>query len=428
MLSSMAISCPHCLRDVPEGRPGFNHIRRCCLAPTPCLCGYAWVSLKRMKLHRQTCEIWQTRDVRAVSDARRRQTNLARHGFEVVGQIPEAQAKRVATNLLKYGAENPFAKESSLFESIQKALQPHRVGLHGSDNPFSRPEVKAKVLASIRAKYGVDNPQQASEVRAKTRATNLERYGVAEVLAVPAIRAAIQATFLSRYGSSFPSRHPDVLERQRQTNLARYGVEWTCLDPDVRKRQLDSMTARYGGHFFASPEGRARIQVILLERYGVDHPARIPGHWERVAPKKIATCLQRYGVRHPMMHADVFLRQKLACSTKGGPNLFERRVHRICPPGVKYVGHGIFWRRLPLLGRYKNPDFILGSNKVIECLGDYWHTRMFAGRTRDEYAKSIVDAWADVGFSCLIIWESELKNAPEAIRIRLQEFALSPVP
>ena len=47
------------------------------------------------------------------------------------------------------------------------------------------------------------------------------------------------------------------------------------------------------------------------------------------------------------------------------------------------------------------PDFLStnGQRKVIEVFGDYWH--------KGEDPQGRIDAFAKLGFKCLVIWEHE---------------------
>lgn len=431
--------------------------------------------------------------------ARLAETLQAKHGEGVTHpcHIVEAEERRKATTKERYGAENVFSRESTLFERVQASIEGKRPVLRGADNPFAQPEVQAKIRQSNLARYGVEHTAQSPEVRRRTKETNLERYGVEETLASPEVRAKIRATNEERYGGPSPSDSPEIVEKARQTNLARWGVEWTSQHPDVRQRQLESMEARYGGHFFASDEGRARIRAVLVERYGVEHPAKIEGFWE----KTVATFVRKYGATHPLLLAEFLDKRRDTCqerfgvgsplqspevyagllatvqgrygvdcvfqdegvkeksrqtnierfgvpyammnrevaqrafeaARRPGPNGLERRFSALNPE-LLYTGNGALWRWLPKLGHHKNPDFILpgpdpqhpkkGVTKVVELFGDFWHSRMFTGSANFEHEQQLVEAFRDIGVECLVVWESEFKADPEAIRQRVLSFLL----
>jgi G:T-mismatch repair DNA endonuclease (very short patch repair protein) len=64
-------------------------------------------------------------------------------------------------------------------------------------------------------------------------------------------------------------------------------------------------------------------------------------------------------------------------------------------------------------GRLRNPDFVwLERKKIIEVFGRYWH--------RNDNEQEIVKAYADVGWSCLILWDDELDAS---VRDRILMFA-----
>jgi intein/homing endonuclease len=70
------------------------------------------------------------------------------------------------------------------------------------------------------------------------------------------------------------------------------------------------------------------------------------------------------------------------------------------------------------------PDFINvnGKKKCIEVLGDYWHTLK---RTKSDEEIRIKSAYSKLGYDCLIIWESELKDKDE-IRQKIKNFHYNP--
>jgi len=374
-----------------------------------------------MKRHKRDCSLWQSRDpetAKAESLAKRSATSLVRYGVEDPTHAPEVVERRKATNLQRYGAENPFAKGASTFQKVQDSLEGKRPILKGSDNPFSRPEVQEKVRQSMVAKYGAENPQQVPEIRERTRETTTDRYG-GELMRSPTIREKVNNTNLARYGTTEPARTPEVVERIRQTNLARYGVDWTNQDPGVRRRQLDTVLARYGNeYYFASDEGKREVRAVLMERYGVAFPSQIDGFWKKA--------LTTFRLNHPDFSYPFQLGR-----TKNGPNKFEQRLHALAPI-LSYTGDFSYWKWLPKLNHHKNPDFILpgpdpenpkkGVTKVVEAFGDFWHSRMFTGRAPFDHEQELIDAYADIGIQCLVVWEGELKRDPEAVRERLRAF------
>ena len=59
---------------------------------------------------------------------------------------------------------------------------------------------------------------------------------------------------------------------------------------------------------------------------------------------------------------------------------------------------------------------------MVEVFGDYWHGRMKTGKAGFEHEQELVHAFADIGFDCLVIWESQVKNDPAEVRDRIRAF------
>jgi hypothetical protein len=429
----MAVTCPHCETYFPKSDTINSRHKAICSGwvaegttrkPPPCLCGHESTSLTQMKRHRSQCLTWKNRDRGEIQMARLADTLQKNHGFGVTypNYVPGAEAKRKSTLLSRYGAENVFCRESSIFDRVQASIEGKRPILRGPNNPFAWSKVQEKIRRVNLERYGAENPQKVPEIRERTRLTNLERYGSEEVLSVPAIREMGKATNLVRYGFEIPSQAPEVIERARQTNLARWGVEWTSQHPDVQARQAKTHLETYGSYYFASEEGRAAIKATLQQRYGVDHPAKIEGFWVKVIEtfhrsygvshpflleefleKRRVTCQGRYGVDSPLQSPEVYsklvttvqqqygvgcvfqaeeikeksrqtnianygfphpmmnreyAKAQLEKIRRPGPNLPERILQSLAPE-LLYTGSGDFWRWLPLLGQHKNPDFIL---------------------------------------------------------------------
>jgi hypothetical protein len=391
-----------------------------------------------MKRHRRTCPAWQGRDKNAVQQARTEAAFTEKYGEGVTNarHVAEAEERRKATVQERYGAENVFSKDSTLFNQVQASLEGKRPVLKGEDNPFAQPDVQEKIRQHWQREYGVGNPQQVPEIRAQTKATNLERYG-GEMLGSPELAAKVRATNKARYGDEFPQRTDEVKTRIIETNEARYGVPWTSMDPEVRTKQLATMEAKYGSHFFASEEGKGIVRAAMLEKYGVEFWMQTEGAWDKL----VETFRERFGVDHPLQDPEILARARQTCIDRygtpfpglmnKGPNKLEQRVWDKAPQ-LMFTGDGSFWRWLPALDAYKNPDFLLpgpdpehpfrGVTKVIEVFGDYWHGRMRTGKAGFEHEQELVDAFADIGFECLVVWESHVKNDPDEVGGRLRAF------
>lgn len=431
----MPVICPYCDREFKGDKLNARHLSKCNPASRkpvpPCLCGHESTSLTQMKRHRRICEVWQSRDKKAVAQQRFEATMVERHGVANPRHLEEAEERRRETIRERYGADNVFSRESTIFDQVQESLEGKRPVLRGQDNPFAWEETKAKIKETNLERYGVENPQQCSQIRERTRETNLERYGVEEVLSSPDIRERIRETCEEVYGGPAPSCDPEVQAKTKETNLERYGVPWTCMDPEVRRKQLETMEGNFGGHFFASEEGKDKIRKSMEERYGVEFYSQLPEWWEVVEPKQKATWLHNYGVDHPMKDPEIRIKALKSAFNGRTPNMLERRVNALAP-ALLYTGNGTFWKWLPLLDHHKNPDFILpgpdpkkpkkGVTKVVEVFGDFWHSRMFTGKAPFEHEQELIEAFRGIGVACLVVWESEVKEDASGVQARIEEF------
>lgn len=99
------------------------------------------------------------------------------------------------------------------------------------------------------------------------------------------------------------------------------------------------------------------------------------------------------------------------------PNKLEKFFDEITPKEVKYTGNGKFFLTLKD-GKIKNPDFVIEhSRKVIELFGDYWH--------RNDNPQELIQQYNQIGFDCLIFWESEVLNDTQIVIDKVNNFIKS---
>ena len=97
---------------------------------------------------------------------------------------------------------------------------------------------------------------------------------------------------------------------------------------------------------------------------------------------------------------------------EGKPNKLEARFDEMTPEDVIFCS-GRFWRS-DGTGNM-SPDFlVMDQKKVIEIYGDYWH--------KDDDPKDRIARWLAVGYDCIIFWEHEVNNDPQAVLSRLEGF------
>ena len=105
----------------------------------------------------------------------------------------------------------------------------------------------------------------------------------------------------------------------------------------------------------------------------------------------------------------ILKRWSRACQMK--PNKKEIQLLTILKQnrfGFKFVGDGKV-----IIGG-KMPDYINENKKLlIELFGDYWH--------RGENPKNRISHFKKYGYTCLVVWERELKNEKQLLR-KIDEF------
>jgi len=398
----------------------------------PCLCGHVASTLTSMKQnHRPHCQVWNTRDEDAVASVRRARTCMKRFGVSHVTHLPEVQDKIRATNQTRYGAPSPFSRGASTFNKVQASLKGRRFRFaKGSlDNPFARPEVQAKSRATRFERYGVEHASQLPEFREKAKQTNLEKYGTENPMQSAGVQARARKTNLGRYGHEAAAASEEVKAKVVTTNMERYGVRSTAAIPKFRRKQYDAHLANWGGHFFSSTVFPAREKIIrsCLAKVGKVFPkVEVPAASE-------ADLMERYGVLHPKQDREytLYFLHEIGEKFKRGPNGFESKVQALAPQ-LLYTGNRAFWRWLPRLGKHKNPDFLLPGpdpehpfrdvTRVVECFGTWFHGQRLTGQDPKVHEAETISAYAEVGLECLVVWEHDLKDDPEAVRRRVQGF------
>jgi G:T-mismatch repair DNA endonuclease (very short patch repair protein) len=66
------------------------------------------------------------------------------------------------------------------------------------------------------------------------------------------------------------------------------------------------------------------------------------------------------------------------------------------------------------------PSFFI-QGTVVEIFGDFWHSRLFTGKAPFDHECELVAAYAEIGISCLVLWESEFKMDIRLARARVVE-------
>jgi len=192
---------------------------------------------------------------------------------------------------------------------------------------------------------------------------------------------------------------------------------------------------------------KAKREATNLKRYGVKNA----GGSDESRKKAVKTSRRRYGQDHAMQTEAVRIRQYE--SAQSSPSKLEAVFDSITPDNVVYTGYGARFihcqKGVRKYGRVVcdlNPDFmvfadelaeeaqalsaehqemerdVFRSGKVVELLGDYYHSEDVIGVPSDEHERDIIEAYASVGIDCLVLWEHDVLGNEEKTRTRVLEW------
>ena len=101
------------------------------------------------------------------------------------------------------------------------------------------------VLDSMRAtnliRYGTENPSSSPIIKEKKNKTNMERRGVSNPMQDEKVREKAYSTNELRFGVKHPAQNKDVQKRMQQTNLERHGCKIATQSPIIRKKLSASL-------------------------------------------------------------------------------------------------------------------------------------------------------------------------------------------
>lgn len=168
----------------------------------------------------------------------------------------ECMPQKIATNIGKYGVENP---------SQSKVIQ------------------KKRVKTFIK-RFGVDNPWKSRKVQRKSRASNLKRFGVENASQAQVIKDKKQHTSMENFGFSHWTKDPEQLAEKH-----------TGWDEKRRGTIAENCIEKYGvRHHNQREDVKLKTKLTQLNRYGVN-PGAIHNGYER----KVVT--DRFGKKHVVM-------------------------------------------------------------------------------------------------------------------------------
>ncbi len=276
------------------------------------------------------------------------------------GRSPDTQRKKQATCLANHGVAYPQQSASVRKKSIKTYVK-----TLGVDNPSRSPVVKRKRTKTMKERFGVRNAFSSDDIRCKIRATLLERYGVEHPMHSPEIVEKLVQHVTAKYGApGFAS--PELMKRADITTKRRHGYGLHEHTEEREEARNATSLARYGfKHYTQSPAFKDHLKSVLLEKYGVDSIAEIPGWHDAVMQRRYKAKWVKLGKRRVAVYGyeDHAIRYLLDKGVSPADILVMVAEGK---PTIPYVHEGV--RRVYI------PDFYVklkGSWWVVEVKSTY---------------------------------------------------------
>ena len=149
--------------------------------------------------------------------------------------------KKEKTNILKFGAKNPFQSEE-----IKNKIKDSMIKNYGVEYPSQSTEIRQKSIESWKTNLGVENPSQSTDIKIKKENTTLENHGVKYTYQSDELRRQIKTTMKEKYGVEHPMYLEEIKNKLKQTNIERYGVENAMQNVEIQNKTHATNIIRYG--------------------------------------------------------------------------------------------------------------------------------------------------------------------------------------
>ena len=162
--------------------------------------------------------------------------------------------------------------------------------VYGAENPFASEEIKEKIKQKNIDNLGVPYPMQNAEVREKSKISVMQNWGVQNV-----------------------SQHPEIREKVKESTLKSTGYEHPMQSEVVRQKHRDNMKKKWGYEYaLQNPEIREKIKKMRMEISGVEFASQCPEIREKIKQ----TCIKNWGVENPMQCPEVYKKQQKTAFSK----------------------------------------------------------------------------------------------------------------
>lgn len=117
-------------------------------------------------------------------------------------------------------------------------------------------------------KYGVDNPAKNQDIKNRMMATNIDRYGGVAPACSKEIEAKMVATNLKKYGVKYTTQDPETRQKMLHTSYERYGYYNPGSNPEFQSKARKIM---YENGTCPTSKQQYTIYKLLVHEYGNDN-------------------------------------------------------------------------------------------------------------------------------------------------------------
>lgn len=330
-----------------------------------------------------------------------RENSLKKYGVSFPSNSVEAKEKRKKTCVEKYGTEFAISSKEVIEKSKSTLLKKY-----GVENSFQSPEVLRKIKKTCLDRYGTEHFFQSNDIKEKIKITNIERYGVDNPAKSSLSKIKSKETCLNKYGVEHHSQSIGIKEKISATNNIKYGTSCSLNNPDVKKKSEKTLFEKYGvNNPFKSNTIRLKCSETMIKKYGVKSSFQID--WVRfkavslVSREKRRFTLKLKGNSKTSKQEDKLF--EVLC------NLFGSNVERqvgvksweidfYIPSIFTYINfNGVYWH-----GRYS-------SIKELENSPNPQAKKIIETKYRDSKRECF---FKNEGINFTVIWEDDFKKDP----------------
>jgi hypothetical protein len=320
----------------------------------------------------------------------------------------ETNKKRLATNLEKYGVDNP-SKSTQIIQQRAKS----NLEKYGVSNPFQLKEIQEKQQETMVNRYGVSFASQCQELNLKRKTKWKSIYG-SHPWGNSAVREKIKSTMIERYGVPAPILNQDIFEKIKKTCFEKYGHENPAKSKEVIEKIKKALNSKIV---------RDKIKKTCLERYGANTygNSRIPKEIRTIIdnPDEFEILLNQYGIIGLSELLNISLDTVRNRAKQFGIVItYSSGLQAEIESYIRSLNVSSIETNLRKIIPPKELDIYDDNLKfAIEVNGSYWHSELNGAHPTYHLEKLIQCQEKNV--SLMFIWEHLWRNKQDIIKSRI---------